>query len=479
MARGKGHNAACGSASCSCNSHVKPSALRPKSQRCLSTNIFAPRELYQTALPRTLVENGAASREAGMKGQHPLKIGKSMQQEAHQISPPPAPVRWQMQSPPGAETVLNERRYLYFAGTGYLGLQAHPDVIAAGRAGVETYGVHTATSRNGYGTAPPHDEVERRAAEFLGAEAALYLVTGYAVNFAIAAALSPVVDFVVMDETAHDCLREAARWLENLKAPPVKFRHRDAGHAAEMLREHCRPGWRPLLMSDGLFPMSGSLSPLGDYLEVLRKYDGSMLLVDDAHGVAAVGETGKGSLEVAGVKADDINADLARTISEPRVFRSATLSKAIGGHGGALAGDRAFLEKVRQSSGWFRGASAPAAAVAAATAKSLEIVQTHPELRQQLAKNVKHTRTALRELGLKVEDTTSPVIGVSVGKAEQKQNIQRRLQDEGIAIGFSREYTGSGPEGTLRIAVFATHTPEMIDRLIATMQSALKTEGLI
>src|SRR5689334_11258290 len=224
-------------------------------------------------------------------------------------SAPPAPTRWFMQSPPGAETVLNGRRYLYFDGTGYLGLQGHPDVIAAERAAVDLYGVHTATSRNGYGTAPPHDEVERRAAEFLGAEAALYLVTGYGVNFAIAAALSPVVDFCVMDETAHDCLREAARWLENLKSPPVKFRHRDVGHAAEMLREHCRPGWRPLLMADGLFPMSGSISPLEEYVEVLKKYEGSMLLVDDAHGVAAVGESGKGSLEVAGIPAKDINAD--------------------------------------------------------------------------------------------------------------------------------------------------------------------------
>jgi 7-keto-8-aminopelargonate synthetase-like enzyme len=283
-----------------------------------------------------------------------------------------------------------------------------------------------------------------------------------------------------MDETAHDCLKEAARWLEKLKAPPVKFRHRDVGHAAELLKQHCRAGWRPLLMADGLFPMSGSISPLAQYIEVLKKYDGAMLLVDDAHAIAAVGETGKGSLELAGVPASEINADLNRPVSTgPRIFRSSTLSKAIGGHGGALAGDRAFLEQVRRSSGWFRGASAPAAAIAAATAKSLEIVQSQPELRRKLAANVKRVRTELRDLGLSVEDSPSPVIGLPVGKADQKQNIQRRLQDEGIAIGFSREYVGSGPEGMLRIAMFATHTPEMIDRLVAAMNSALKAEQVL
>ncbi|MCC7086927.1 MAG: pyridoxal phosphate-dependent aminotransferase family protein [Pirellulales bacterium] len=394
-------------------------------------------------------------------------------------SAPPLPQHWLMQSPPGVETVLSGRRYLYFAGTGYLGLQSHPEVIAAERAAVDLYGVHTATSRSGYGTAPPHEEVERRVAEFLGAEAALYLVTGYGVNFAIAAALSPLIDFVVMDETAHDCLREAARWLEHLQAPPVKFRHRDVSDAAEKLRKHCRAGWRPLLMADGLFPMSGSISPLAEYIEILCNYDRSMLLVDDAHGVAAIGESGKGSLEIAGIPAADINADFARPVStETRVFRSATLSKAIGGLGGALAGDLALLQRVRSSSGWFRGASAPAAAVAAATAKALEIVQTRPELRRNLAANVRHLRTRLRDLGLNVEDSPSPVIGLSLGTVEQNENIQRRLQADGIAISFSREYTGSGPNGMLRIAVFATHTPEMIDRLISAMRDSLKAESL-
>ena len=70
------------------------------------------------------------------------------------------------------------------------------------------------------------------------------------------------------------------------------------------------------------------------------------------------------------------------------------------------------------------------------------------------------------------------IIGLSAGTAEQKQNVQRRLQEAGIAIGFSREYTGSGPDGTLRIAMFATHTPEMIDRLIEGMKLAMKAEGL-
>src|SRR6185369_8304434 len=94
---------------------------------------------------------------------------------------------WTMESAPGAETQLNGQRYLYFAGTGYLGLQGHPDLIAAAARAVQQHGIHTATSRTGFGTCPPVAEVERRAAEFLGVESAAYLVSGYAGNFAVSA----------------------------------------------------------------------------------------------------------------------------------------------------------------------------------------------------------------------------------------------------------------------------------------------------
>ena len=72
-----------------------------------------------------------------------------------------------MESPPGAETVIDGRRYLYFAGTGYLGLQGHPAVIQAACDAVTRYGVGSATSRPLAGDTPPVLEVEHRAAEFL------------------------------------------------------------------------------------------------------------------------------------------------------------------------------------------------------------------------------------------------------------------------------------------------------------------------
>jgi 8-amino-7-oxononanoate synthase len=215
------------------------------------------------------------------------------------------------------------------------------------------------------------------------------------------------------------------------------------------------------------------LAPLAEYLLILKRYDHSMLLVDDAHGVAAIGEQGRGSIEVAGISSRNINIGLSGSASEPSIFLSATLSKAVGGHGGIIPGSRQFLDRVRQSSGWFAGASAPAAPVAAATAKGLEIVQSNPSLRDQLARNVHYLRTALRSIGLPIELSPSPIIGFSIGDAEFMQGLQQLLFDRQIAIAYSRTYAGTGPNGLLRIAVFATHTTEMIDRLIGVLQEAL------
>lgn len=382
-----------------------------------------------------------------------------------------------LESAAGCEVVLEGRRYLYFSGTGYLGLQGHPALIAAAQEGVARFGVHSATSRSGFGNSPPVLEVEQRAAQFLGTEAACYLVSGYAGNFAIAAALDEHVDLALVDESAHDCLREATRWLTKLKRPVLVFRHRSATHVAELVREHVRAGDRVLLLTDGVFAASGSLAPLADYLSELGRYEGSMLLVDDAHGLATLGPLGRGSLELAGVAVEQINADCERTRTAPegapRVFHSTTLSKAMGGHGGVLAGSAAFLERVRRSSGWFRGSSAPAAPVAAATAKGLEIVAAEPERRQQLAANVAQARAKLAALALDLENSPSPIVGIRLRDAAAMQRVQRQLLDDGIAISYTRDYAGAGPEGLLRIAIFATHTPAMIDRLAEALGRAL------
>src|SRR5262245_28491450 len=109
-------------------------------------------------------------------------------------APRPMPPVSLMESPPSTETVIDGVRYLYFAGTSYFGLAAHPEVIEAGCAALREFGVHTATTRARFGTSPPVLAVEELAARYFGTEDAFYFGSGYAANHIMVAALAPVAD---------------------------------------------------------------------------------------------------------------------------------------------------------------------------------------------------------------------------------------------------------------------------------------------
>lgn len=366
-----------------------------------------------------------------------------------------------MESAPGPETVIDGRKYLYFGGTGYLGLAGHPAVVEAACAATRRYGVHTATSRHGFGTSPLLLEVERLAAQFFGAEAAFYFVSGYVANHLLVQALAGRFSVIFLDEAAHYCLAEAAALGGCLIH---QFRHRDAKDLRRKLREPAKAGATPLVMTDGVFPSTGQIAPLGDYLEVLRAHGAGNLLIDDAHGFGVLGENGRGSLEHLGLWGERINQPPVP--DRIGIYVSGTLSKALGGFGGILAGAAGFIQQTRAASHYYDGASAPPSAAAAASAKALEIVLREPALRQQLRANIRRVRAGLRALGVAVDDTPTANVGVAIGDAANMRRIHQGLKRAGILVPYVGSYSGIGRHGLLRIAVCAGHTEAMINRML-------------
>jgi 7-keto-8-aminopelargonate synthetase-like enzyme len=369
-----------------------------------------------------------------------------------------------MESAPGAETLIDGKKYLYFGGTSYLGLAGRPEVIEAACDAARRYGIHSATSRTGFGTNPVMVAVEQLAAEFFGKEKAFYYVSGYVGNHILIQALAERFDIILADELAHFCLCEAAK----LPGKPItQFRHRSVEDFASKVEQCLAAGQRPLLMTDGIFAATGALAPLDRYLDVLKKSGTGTMLIDDAHGFGAVGENGRGTLEHFGLWGPAINADVQA--NGVGIYVSGTLSKSLGGFGGILVGSEGLIERARATSHYFDGASAPASPVAGAAAKALEIVLREPQLRKRLHANIARVRRGLAEIGLPVEDSPSSIIGVTVGNADNMRRIHQELKAVGIILPYST-YSGAGKEGTLRIAVFATHTDEMLDRLLAELQ---------
>ena len=376
-----------------------------------------------------------------------------------------------MQSPPGPRVRIDGRDLIYFAGTGYLGLQGDPRVIEAACKAVRTYGVHPATSRSGFGESLLLVEVEQLAARYFGAENALYFVSGYAGMATLVQAADEPVDLILADAWLHLAGQDAALLS---RAKIERFRHGDPHDLRDQLRRHAHSG-RTLVLCDGVSPVRGDIAPVNDYLSVIEAHGSCRLVIDDAHGVGVLGANGRGTIEHASDKTQQpipINLDTSFS-PERQVWMCGTLSKALGGSGGVIPGSSGFISGLKAGARWYHGAAASPAPVAGATAAALDIVWREPELRRSLNDNVRYLRSRLRSLGLEFDDWPTPIICLRIGSGENMARIQKGLMDQGIVIAHSRNYAGVDHEGALRIAVFATHTTEMIDALIDVMRGFL------
>jgi glycine C-acetyltransferase/8-amino-7-oxononanoate synthase len=372
-----------------------------------------------------------------------------------------------MQSPPGARTLINGRWRDYFSGTGYLGLQGHPGLLAAASEALLRYGLTTATSRGGYGEHPLFTAVESAAARYWGTDGALYFVSGYLGNAILLQGLAGDYDRIFVDESSHFSAWDAAR-AAGLRVHA--FRHRDATHLATVMRRRLRPGERPLLLTDGVFPISGEIAPLPDYFDVLHNYPGARICLDDAHATGVLGPHGHGTLDhwLGGGTGDGNLGDLRAFVVS--IFSAHTLSKAMGGHGGVIPGDAALIERLNR--GPIPGAGSPSPLpAAAASAWALNYLSDHLERRSRLQENVKSARAALRQAGWALEDSPVPILCLHAGNWDgdgpvpDLSCLQQQLFERDICVAHVTRYSSTPPGGALRVAVFATHTRDQINRL--------------
>jgi len=359
-----------------------------------------------------------------------------------------------MESAPGAETAFNGKRYLYFGGTGYFGLQGNPILLKAACDAVQKYGMHTSTSRSGLGNSPLYEAVETKVAEYFGADGSCYLASGYLGNTAGFQALASLgrYDAIFMDAGSHYSVTDYV----SLPGKPVfTFAHRDAEDLVRKLRAGLKAGQKPLVVSDGVFPSFGIIAPVADYAKAVEPYEGSIWL-DDNHGVGVLGPNGRGTFEHYGLKPG-------------RFYFCGTMSKAFGSHGGFIPGDAELVDAVRRSH-IMNGATQPTTAAAAASIAGLDILMKHPEMRTKLLENARRLKAGLRGLGLPVEDTSFPVAAWKLKSVAEMDRVHQGLIDRGIMI-QRISYVGTGAEGVLRAVVFSTHTNEQIDRLIAELKT--------
>lgn len=362
-------------------------------------------------------------------------------------------MKTRIMGPVGARTLINGRPVDVFAGTGYLGLQSRPEVVQAASDCLARYGVSSTIPRGGLGEHPVYDELESQAAAFFGSEKVSTFASGYLGAAFLTQSTATLYDVIFIDNDAHFSLWDAAQATNK---PIFGFHHLDPADLEAQLKRQLNPGERPLILTDGLFPISGEIAPLDAYLPQVKERKG-LIFVDDAHAGGVLGPYGRGTAEFLGIVDDAVRSCF-------------TLSKAFGAGGGLIHGSRGWVEALEKDSRIIAGSTAIPLVVAAAAAKALQIACEEPELRQRLASNSRAVRSGLSEMGLAVVESPAPVICVPSQPGLTLPAVRDGLFEAGIAVEYVQQYTSTPAGGALRIAVFATHTQDQIVRLISEIR---------
>ncbi|MCG3180493.1 MAG: 8-amino-7-oxononanoate synthase [Phycisphaerae bacterium] len=346
------------------------------------------------------------------------------------------------------------RELLNFCSNNYLNLAADPRVIAAARDAVERWGVGSGASRLISGTTSPHRQAEAALADFMGADDALLLSTGYMANVAVATALAGRGDTVLLDKLDHASLIDAARQCgARLRTYP----HGDVDRLADLLARADGTG-RRFVLTDSLFSMDGDFAPLRE-IAALKSRHPFTLIVDEAHAIGVFGRTGRGVAELLEVS-DAVDVTVG------------TCSKSLGGAGGFVAGDRVLIDALRNTARPFVYSTAPPAAAAAAVVAAVEIVRSEPQRRGRLLAAAASLRAMLAEAGWDVSPSVSQIIPIAWGGASRAMEAQRVLLDRGVLAAAIRPPTVPRGTSRLRLSVMDGLPPDAPTRLLDALSAA-------
>jgi len=355
--------------------------------------------------------------------------------------------------PQAARLLIDGRESINFGSNDYLALAADPRLGAAASDAAAGAGWGSGASPLVTGRASLHRQLEERLAEFEGTEAALTFSSGFAANLGAIAALVGPGDAVYCDRKNHASLWDGCRLS---RADVRAYPHNDCRRLAELLAAAGRYR-RRLIVTDGLFSMDGDLAPLAELAQLAERHR-AMLLVDEAHATGVFGRNGRGTTEHFGV--------------EDRVHvRVGTLSKALGGVGGFVAGSRSLIEwLVNRARSYVFSTAAPAAAAAAAVA-ALEVVRDEPQRRESLLARAKTLRDELHAQGWNTGLSASQIIPLIVGDPRRATALSAKLFQRGLFVPAIRPPTVPEGEALLRISLTAGHSEETIAALIGALKA--------
>ncbi|MBX7245329.1 MAG: 8-amino-7-oxononanoate synthase [Candidatus Sumerlaeaceae bacterium] len=374
--------------------------------------------------------------------------------------------RQQYAEGPSLSTIqFDGREYVNFSSNNYLNLAHDPNVIAAAKAATDRFGAGAGGSRLITGSMAIHRELETAIARFKGTGCAVVFSSGYLANLGLIQTLAqrdgPTPLPIFFDRLAHACIVDGVMLAGR---PWRSFPHNDVAAVERLLMgtksEMSHHGYRAIVVTEGVFSMDGDIAPLADLLSVCEKQN-ALLVVDDAHGTGTIGPNGRGAAAHCGIA------------GAHNLIQMGTLSKALGAMGGFVAGPQVLCDLLinRARAYIFETALAPASVGAALT--SLQLLEKEPERVAALRSNIAQTVTALKDRGMQVATSETPIIPVIIGDAGNTLRVSEALRSEGFLVVAIRPPTVRPGSSRLRITVMSSHTEDQINGLAASLAKAI------
>lgn len=365
--------------------------------------------------------------------------------------------------PNGHVNVTNYGDMIMLGSYSYLGLIGHPKINQGGQAAIEHYGTGTHGVRLLAGTLKLHNELEETIARFKQTEAAVTFSSGYVTNLATISSLLRKSDVVICDKLNHasivdGCLLSQAKF--------VRFRHNDMEHLERRLHESGRDS-RKLVIVDAVFSMDGDIINLPEVVRLCRQY-GAWLMVDEAHSIGVLGETGHGIEEHFDLPPDSVD------------IKMGTLSKTIPAAGGYVAGSSDLIKFLKHEARSFIFSAALPPASAGAAKAAFEVIEEEPERIANLQRNYHHLAGKLRTAGFDLLYSQTAILPVMCGSLEKAAMLARHCQANGIFV--QAIVAPVVPEGLarLRATVSAVHQLEDLDYCAKVLEEgALAIGGIL
>lgn len=359
-------------------------------------------------------------------------------------------------------TVQIEGREVIMAGSNnYLGLTNDPRTIEAAQKVLSVYGTGCTGSRYLNGTLDLHLELEDKLATFMDKESCVLFSTGYQTNEGSIQTIAGRNDIIFSDRDNHACIVVGTQ-ASNAKT--VRFHHSNMDNL-RMHLEKSDPEAGKIIVTDGVFSMSGVIANIPELVSLAKEYDAG-LYVDDAHAIGVIGDGGRGSASV---------FDLTSEVD----LISGTFSKSFASLGGFIVGNREIIEYIRHHSpAHIFSASMPPANVATVL-KSLEILQEEPWRLERLEVISNYMRKELRNLGFNVWSSQTPIIPVVIGDIFDCFKFWKELFEEGVYSNAVVPPAVPQNQSLLRTSYMATHTDEQLDKILSAFQKVGIRRGII